>query len=119
MILLDECVPAKYRRFLESWGYEVTLLREISKPSDPDERVIELAQNLDAVLLTVDMDFANIVDYPPQNFAGIVVVRHQISDQLALEKSLKQAMADLYRDDLRGVLVVVTANRYRIRHGYP
>ncbi len=117
MILLDNCVPRKYRALLESWGYPVRFLHDYGSADAADDQVIALAQELDAILLTVDMDFANILRYPPQDYAGLVVVRYQPLDETELNGALRQALADLYRDGLRQVLVVVASSAYRIRRG--
>ena len=114
-ILLDHCVPQKYRRILQSWGYDVTLLKEHTNPDADDVDVIAIAQKLDSVLLTVDMDFANILDYPPQSYQGIIVIRYQVLEEESAITTLKQTLLDLYRDDLRKVLVVIAGNHYRVR----
>jgi predicted nuclease of predicted toxin-antitoxin system len=116
-ILLDHCVPQKCRGILQSWGYDVTLLKEHINPDADDVDVIAIAQKLDSVLLTVDMDFANILDYPPQNYQGIVVVRYQAIEEEVVITTLKQALLDLYRDDLRKALIVITGKHYRMRRG--
>ena len=115
MILLDQCVPAKFQRIIKTWGYDVDLLKQHIAPNSPDPDVIELAKNLDAVLLTIDLDFSNIIDYPPQDFQGIIVLRYDIRAETAVLNTLKQALADLYRDDLRQVLIIVDESKYRIR----
>ncbi len=115
MILLDNCVPHRYLRLLREWGYDATLMTAHIPADAPDTDVIALADELDAVLLTVDLDFSNILDYPPSDYNGIVVMRYQIQDEAELDDTLKSALEDLYRDDLRGVLVIVAPGRYRIR----
>lgn len=115
MILLDHCMPRRYQRLLSEWGYPVALLTEHLPADAPDSDVLQTAQQLDAVVLTVDLDFANIIDYPPKQYAGIVVLRYQARDQDALDQTLKTAFSDLYQDDMRGTLIVVSPRRYRVR----
>lgn len=115
MILLDHCVPRRYLRLLREWGYLTVLLTEHIAADSPDPDVIALAGELDAVLLTIDLDFSNILDYPPANYGGIVVLRYAIEDEADLDVTLKSALDDLYREDLRRVLVIVTPGRYRVR----
>jgi hypothetical protein len=89
-------------------------LQHTSSPAaDPD--VIALAQRLDAALLTVDLDFSNILDYPPGDYAGIIVMRYKLADEALMDASLKTALVDLYRDGLRGMLVIASPGRYRVR----
>jgi predicted nuclease of predicted toxin-antitoxin system len=115
MIVLDQCVPRKYLRLLTDWGYDAVLMQDHIAAESSDQKVLALAQLLDAVLLTVDLDFANILDYPPQNYAGIVVMRDEHVD--AIVDSLEQALVDLHRDNLRGALVIISPGRYRVRRG--
>lgn len=114
-LLLDHNVPAKFARLLNEWGYEASRLTDHLAPDTEDVDVIALAQTLDAILLTIDLDFANILDYPPQGYVGIVVMRYQADTENAVIATLRQALDDCYRDDLRGVLVIVEPTRYRIR----
>jgi predicted nuclease of predicted toxin-antitoxin system len=117
MILVDHCVPRIFHRFVKEWGYPATLLHEHISPNSPDPDVLAITQQLDAVLLTADMDFSNILRYPPRDYKGIIVIRYQAQDEGKSLITLKQVLQDLYRDQLRGVMVTITAGRYRIREG--
>lgn len=114
-ILLDHCVPRRYYRLLGSWNYPVELSSAHIPQDAPDADVIALAHRLNAVLLTVDLDFANILDYPPADHEGIIVLRYQIDEEVELDATLKAMLADIYREGLRGALVIVSAGRYRVR----
>lgn len=115
MILLDNCVPRRYLRLLKQWNYVAELSSAHIAPDAPDTDVIALAQELDAVLLTIDLDFSNILNYPPADYGGIMVMRYRIVDEAEVDKTLETALSDLYRDDLRGALVIISPGRYRIR----
>ena len=117
MIVLDNCVPRRYLRLLHEWGYDAILMTDEIPADATDTKVVALARRLDAVLLTVDLDFSNILDYPPQNYQGIIVLRYHIRDEAAIDNSLKITLEDLYREELRGCLVIVTSERYRLRKG--
>ena len=114
-ILVDHCVPRKFLREIQLWSYHASAVSQHIAPDSSDTDVIALAQQLDAVLLTVDLDFANIFDYPPENYAGIIVMRYEVQDEATLMATLRQALTDLYRDDLRGTLLIVEPKRYRVR----
>jgi len=117
MILLDNCVPRRYLHLLKKWNYSAVLMSDSIPHDAPDPQVIDLAVKLDAILLTVDLDFSNILDYPPKNFQGIIVLRYQVGDESDLDNTLKTALDDLYRDKLRNCLVIVNPKRYRLRRG--
>jgi hypothetical protein len=114
-LLLDHCVPRRYARLLKAWGYDVRLSTEYLDADAPDTDIIALAVKLDAVLLTADLDFANVLDYPPADFGGIIVMRYAIEDEAQLDVTLQTTLTDLYREGLRAVLVIVAPRRYRVR----
>jgi predicted nuclease of predicted toxin-antitoxin system len=58
------CVPESVAEALESTGHEVLRLRNQMAADAPDPGVIEQAQRLDAVLLSLNGDFSDIVRYP-------------------------------------------------------
>jgi predicted nuclease of predicted toxin-antitoxin system len=114
-ILVDQCVPRKFVRILKAWGYLVVTVTEHIPANSADTDVIQLAQQLDAVLLSIDLDFANVIDYPPDQYAGIVVLRYAIPDEEYLINSLQKMLDELYREQLRQTLVIVEPKRYRVR----
>ncbi len=112
--LLDNCTPDDYRQLLLSWGYQATFLRQHTTPNISDPDVLKMADQLGAVLLSVDKDFLNVKTYPPQNYQGIIVIRDKHNTRQAIALILKQAIDTLYRDKLRGVLVIVDAEGYSV-----
>lgn len=57
---------------LQEAGHEVIKLKEHIPPDSPDMKVIKKAQELNSILLSLDKDFVNIVNYPPEKFNGII-----------------------------------------------
>jgi predicted nuclease of predicted toxin-antitoxin system len=114
-ILLDHNVPRRYVRLLEAWGHSAIAMTDYIAESSSDVCVIALAQELDAVLMTFDLDFANILDYPPVDYGGILGLRFASVDDDGLDQMLRLALSELERDDIRSALVVVTPNHYRVR----
>lgn len=108
-------MPRRYLRLLDEWGYAATVSSRHIAADAADVDVIALAQGLDAVLLTVDLDFASVLDYPPAKYGGIVVLRYKPQDELHVDQTLQRALSDLYREPFLGILVIVGPGRYRIR----
>jgi len=71
----DQCVPAEITDTLRRHGHQVTLLREVLPIRSLDPAVIAKAQELGAILLSLNGDFADIVAYPPTNYLGILAVQ--------------------------------------------
>jgi hypothetical protein len=83
-----------------------------------DMVVITKAQEIDAILLSLNGDFSHIVNYPPKDYKGIVALQmHNHAETLPklvarLTAYLKEhTMMDHYR----GKLLVVEVDRIRIR----
>ena len=61
--------------FLRTLGHEVEFARDIGLAAAPDQDIAARAKTTAAALLTRDLDFADIRQYPPEDYAGIVVLR--------------------------------------------
>lgn len=57
----DHCVSNAIMRTLREAGHEVLRLRDHLPVESPDAAVIAMAQQLDAILLSLNGDFADIV----------------------------------------------------------
>ena len=70
----DQCVPTVVIEILCDAGYEVCCLRDYLPIESPDLVVISKAQELGMILISLNGDFANIFDYPPSDYQGIVAL---------------------------------------------
>jgi predicted nuclease of predicted toxin-antitoxin system len=114
-ILADHCVYGKTVKILRDQGYQVLTLKELNKADANDPDVLALAQSLDAVLVTNDKGFGNILFYPPQHYGGIIVLRVTGANQERVHQLLVDALKTFDREGLRKALVVINASAYRVR----
>ena len=116
--LSDQCVPAEITATLRRHGHEVTLLREVLPIRSPDPVVIAKAQELGAVLVSLNGDFADIVAYPPAHYLGIIAIQlHNHPEIIPQLMTGLIAYFDAYPDQefYRGKLFLVEVHRVRIR----
>jgi hypothetical protein len=67
-------------------------------------------------LLTLDLDFANIVDYPPGRYPGIVIFRlSSVGPDAVLVALRRWLLAAAESPPRPGALWIVSNNRLRIR----
>jgi hypothetical protein len=114
----DHCVPESVAEALESKGHEVLRLRNQMATDAPDPDVIEKAQVLDAVLLSLNGDFSDIVRYPPSTYGGIISmqVRNRPEVLAQITERLTRYLRDQSdREHYRGKLLLVEAHRIRVR----
>jgi hypothetical protein len=67
------------------------------------------------VLVTLDLDFANIQRYPPASYCGIMVLRLGTQAHGPVGSAPTNAIDLLQRDALNGRLWIVEVGRIRIR----
>ena len=73
--LADQCVPSEITDALRRHGHQAILLRDVLPIRSIDPVVIAKAQELDAILLSLNGDFTDIVTYPPGKYRGIIGIQ--------------------------------------------
>ena len=116
--LADHCVSNSTVQTLREANHEVLCLRDVLPVESSDTIVITKAQEIDAILLSLNGDFSHIVNYPPKNYKGIVAMQmHNHSEILPKLIARLTAYLKVYTtmDHYRGKLLVVEVDRIRIR----
>lgn len=115
--LVDANLPRSTISLLSSFDHTVDFVRDSELADAPDERIAERALQTDAAILSRDLDFADIRQYPPEEYKGIVVLRLP-DDAVAYDivEVLRSFLAvDELIDQLEGRLAIVEAERVRFR----
>jgi predicted nuclease of predicted toxin-antitoxin system len=105
-------------RRLADAGHSVTELRDHLPADSADPLVIAKAEELDAVLVSLNGDFADITAYPPARHLGIIALQihnHPETVGPIVELLLRYLAAHSDRRDLDGKLLIVEPHRIRIR----
>jgi predicted nuclease of predicted toxin-antitoxin system len=115
--LLDANMPRSALAVFPRYGHEATFARDIGLGSAPDDDIAARARSTDSVLLTRDLDFADIRRYPPDEYSGIVVLRlpdTTVAGEivLILQRFLNEPA---FVDSLPGRLAIVELERARFR----
>ena len=116
--LLDECVPGKTKKLLTKLGFSVVTVADLDRCSAKDPEVFHLAQSRKAILLTTDMNFANVIAYPVGSHAGIVVLRLRPDKPGAVNEVhavLERLLKELKTSLIERSLVIVDRDKYRIK----
>ena len=71
--MIDADLPRPTAELVRSLGHEATDVRDVGLGASPDHLIASYAQAHGFCLLTGDFDFADIRDYPPENYQGLVV----------------------------------------------
>ena len=112
---LDENMPIDAVELLRQAGHECHTVYDEQLSGAADERLMALCRNEQRVLLTLDLDFADIRRYPPAESAGIVVLRPAEPDAERVLRLLARALQVVETEPIEQRLWIVEEDRIRIR----
>lgn len=114
--LLDANIPYSAKHHLTIIGQAVQHVRDIGLESADDIIILEAAKQRQAVLITRDLDFSNIIQFPPQSHSGILVLRLSPTAVAAdIIRAILHTVQTIDVHELQGVLAVTDGQRIRIR----
>lgn len=96
-------------------GHDAHSVAQQALGGQPDARVIEVCSRELRALVTLDLDFSNILAYPPAQFAGIVVLRLTDQAHVTMETAIRRVLDLLSKEPVAGTLWIVEDRRIRIR----
>ena len=113
-IKLDENLGPGIARLLADGGHDVCLVRDQGLSGKPDSVLIEVCRAEERCLVTLDLDFSHILNFPPSRYAGIAVLRlpEPISRQ-DLQEATRTLLEALGRRSIDRKLWIVSKGRVR------
>lgn len=112
-LVADESVDRLIVERLRRRGLEVTFVAELD-PGLPDDAVLALANDRNALLLTGDKDFGELVFRLRKVSAGVVLVR-LAGLKPERKAEIVEACVTRYGKELSGAFTVIAAGGVRIR----
>ena len=115
--LIDADLPRSLGPLISSYGQEAIDSRDVGLRSAKDPEIATYIRREGLCLLTGDWGFSDIRAYPPERYAGIVVLQLPRNANAGYVAHLVESL--LQRDDLipalKGKLAIVEAGRVRLR----
>lgn len=112
---VDENLPVETAEALRQAGYDAVTVLEQKYGGSADAQLANLCQHEGRMLVTLDIDFADIRAYPPAEFPGLVVLRLRQQDKPHVLDVLAHLIPLLGQEPLERYLWIVEENRVRIR----
>lgn len=114
-IKLDENLPVESKHDLAAAGHDVLTVYDQELAGAPDETLVPLLAAEGRLLITMDKGVADIRRFPPEQTAGVVLLRPKQTGRLAVRAFIQRHLVGLEFDGLPGRLLVVTDDGMRLR----
>jgi predicted nuclease of predicted toxin-antitoxin system len=112
---LDENLGRSARDELARVGQDVATVPEQLLSSANDDYLIERCRTEGRALVTLDLDFANPLRFPPDRYSGIAVLRPPPRVSAEILSALVRTLAGaLEKESLAGKLWIVEPGRIRV-----
>ena len=112
---IDENLPQEVAQLLCEHGHDAVSVFDETLSGLKDPALFEVCQQEGRVLMTLDLDFANIQAYPPPTAAGIVVLRLLRQDKSWVLEVVERLIPALAMNQVPQTLWIVEEDRIRIR----
>ena len=80
-----------------------------------DDSISDICRKEDRALVTLDLDFADIRAYPPQDYPGLIVLRLGRQDKLQVLEVIERMLPNIEVEQLSGRLWIVENETIRVR----
>ena len=111
---LDENFPESIGDFLRHAGHDVETVLSQTISGVSDRELFEICRKEKRCLITLDMDFADILRFPPQLSNGIVVFRPKYLSLAIIEKLSLEFINKVAEEEIRNKLWIVEFGKIRI-----
>jgi len=112
---VDENVPLKVAEELRLSGYDVATVYDESMQGCNDVEIIGRCKTEERILITLDLDFSNVLLYPPKDLSGIIVLRPLSQSVNCIIDLVRKLQKKLKLETPIGKLWIVEENKIRVR----
>ena len=114
---LDENLPLDAVSLFEECGWQCETVADEGLVGAEDVVIADACRSEGRVLFTMDLDFADIRAYSPDDHVGIVVLRPAVPSRRAMLEMLSRALKVLTDNWQDNLLWIVEPSRVRVRGG--
>jgi predicted nuclease of predicted toxin-antitoxin system len=112
---VDENLPAEATTLLKEKGYDALSVHDQNMVGSTDDKIADICQSEERAIVTLDLDFADIRAYPPEDYEGLIVLRLARQDKINVLAIFERVIEKLEQEELQGKLWIVNERNIRIR----
>ena len=113
--LADMCVDVRIVRWLQEQEHDATHLRDEGLHRMPNGEIFKKAINEDRIVITFDLDFAEIAALTEGKKASVILFRLRNTRTPHVIERLSTVLEDSSEALKKGAVVVVEESRHRVR----
>jgi predicted nuclease of predicted toxin-antitoxin system len=113
---IDENLPPEASTLLQNSGHDALTVWEQRLQGRPDLTIARVCQEEQRIFITLDLDFADIRTYPPNQYSGLIVMRLNSQSRTSVLRALQGLLPILEKERIDGHLWIVDETTVRI-HG--
>ena len=114
-IKLDENLSRQLQSSLQDLGHDVSTACDEGLSGRPDTEVMKASRIEGRLVFTLDVGFADVRKFPPGQHPGVFLFRPRTLGYRAVSDFILGFVSSASLDQLTGCVVVVDADRVRIR----
>ena len=116
---MDENLHPDSAEFLRQHGHDALTVCDQGLGGHVDNDIADICRREHRALVTLDLDFSDVRNYPPANYSGIIVLRLHDQSRPAVLRVLTRILPLFDTDPLIGHLWIVDEAQVRVRTGIP
>ncbi len=116
---IDENLHEDVAEKLRERGHDARTVFDEGLRGYPDPEIADAARREERVMVTLDLDFGNIREYPPEDYRGLIVLRVVNQGRAHVLRVMERVLAVLDCVPLDGHLWIVSEGGIRVRPGRP
>ena len=114
---IDENLPAEVEDLFRRAGFDAITVGAQQLQGYPDDLIAKVCRQEKRALITLDLDFADIRAYPPNDYSGLVILRLQRQDKPRVLHLIQQMISLIGKEQLEGRMWIIEEDVIRIREG--
>lgn len=114
---IDENLHSDAADLLRQHGHDVLTVHDQRMRGGADSDIAGVCRQEERAIVTLDLDFSDIRDYPPEHYHGIIVLRLNNQSRASVLNVLSRIIPMLGTESPVGRLWIVDEHQVRIRGG--
>ncbi len=111
---VDENLHDDIAELLRQGGHDALTVLDQGLRGRDDREIANVCRTEKRVLISLDLDFANILDFPPAQYPGLIVLRLHARGRTAVRAVVTRILPHLAAESLVGRLWIVDEHSIRV-----